>query len=154
MKESLKIVVAVVAILLIMSAAVIIYERNVGNTHAGQSSTTTTTSSEQATYLRLGGATFPAPQYLAWIKEFMKEHPNIKVSYELLGSGASVSRFFDGTLDVAGSDPPLPHDVWVKHKGEVMQVPTLVGAVVVTYNLPGLNHVTLNLSGRGPHPYI
>lgn len=148
MKESLKIVVTVVVILLIIFAAVIIYERSVGNTQAGQSSTTTTTSSGQVVYLRLGGATFPAPQYLAWIKEFMKEHPNIKVSYELLGSGAGVSRFLDGTLDVAGSDPPLPHDVWVKHKGEVMQVPTLVGAVVVTYNLPGLDHVTLNLSGK------
>lgn len=145
MKESLKIVATVVALLLIISLTVIIYE-SVSNTHAGQSPATTSTG--LTTYLRLGGATFPAPQYLAWIKEFMKEHPNIKVSYELLGSGAGVSRFFDGTLDVAGSDPPLPHEVWVKHKGEVMQVPTLVGAVVVTYNLPGLDHVTLNLSGR------
>ena len=145
MKESLKMVATVAALLLIISLTVIIYE-SIGNTHAGQSPATTSTGF--TTCLRLGGATFPAPQYLAWIKEFMKEHPSIKVSYELLGSGAGVSRFFDGTLDVAGSDPPLPHEVWVKHKGEVMQVPTLVGAVVVTYNLPGLNHVTLNLSGR------
>jgi len=143
MKESLRIVATTAALLIIISLTVIIYE-SIGNTHAQH----VTNSSAPVTYLRLGGATFPAPQYLAWIKEFMKGHPNIKASYELLGSGAGISRFFDGTLDVAGSDPPLPHDMWLKHKGEVMQVPTLVGAVVVTYNLPGLNHVTLNLSGR------
>gem|GEM_PF-239197 len=121
------------------------------------STTTTAKTAAQATaqeqpsgvvYLKMGGATFPAPQYLAWIKEFMKEHPNIKLSYELLGSGAGIARFLDGTLDVAGSDPPLPHDLWAKHKGSIMQVPTLIGAVVVTYNLPGIGSKALNLSGK------
>ncbi len=149
MKDSLKMISITVALLVIVSLTVIIYE-SVSNTYAGHvpAKTSSTVGAGPTVYLRMGGATFPAPQYLAWIKEFMKEHPRIKVSYELLGSGAGVSRFLDGTLDIAGSDPPLPHSVWVKHEDKLMQVPTLVGAVVVTYNIPGLNSVTLNLSGR------
>ena len=139
MKDSLKMVSITVALLVIVSLTVIIYE-SVSNTYAGHApvKTSSTVGAGPAVYLRMGGATFPAPQYLAWIKEFMKEHPRIKMSYELLGSGAGVSRFLDGTLDIAGSDPPLPHSVWVKHEGKIMQVPTLVGAVVVTYNIPGV----------------
>ncbi len=154
MKDSVKIVAAVVAVLVMTSLIVIINNIVTGERErtAAVTKNLTTTSVNpnvaRTVCLKLGGATFPAPQYLRWIKDFMKEHPNIKLSYELLGSGAGVARFFDGTLDVAGSDPPLPHDVWVKHKGEVMQVPTLVGAVVVIYNIPGLNNVTLNLSGK------
>ncbi len=149
MRDALRIVVAVITALIIVgiaAAVASVFGSGIGG--GGNSRTLKPATTSSPTYVKMGGATFPAPQYLAWIKSFMREYPSIRVSYELLGSGAGVSRFFDGTLDVAGSDPPLPHDVWVKHEGKVMQVPTLVGAVVVTYNIPGLNHVTLNLSGK------
>ena len=97
--------------------------------------------------LQGSGATFPLPQLMAWIKEFMREYPWVIVSYRGIGSGAGQSEFFSHVTDFCGSDPPLTHEQWVKLHGRVMQVPYLLGAVVVTYNLPGF-HGTLNLSGR------
>ncbi|WP_048061735.1 phosphate ABC transporter substrate-binding protein PstS [Hyperthermus butylicus] len=95
-----------------------------------------------------GGATFPYPQYYMWMLKFMEEHPRVRMTYEYLGSGAGQARFFQGTLDFAGSDPPLGHEVWEQYRGKVMQVPVLLGAVVVTYNLPELGDKTINLTGR------
>jgi len=104
-------------------------------------------SSGSRVLLQGAGATFPLPQLLEWIRLFMETHPHIVVSYRGVGSGAGQSMFFERTIDFAGSDPPLTHRQWLEYRGLVMQVPYLLGAVVVTYNLPGF-HGTLNLSGR------
>ncbi len=97
--------------------------------------------------LQGAGATFPEPQLLLWIRMFMETHPTVVISYRGVGSGAGQSMFFAHTIDFCGSDPPLTHEQWAKHRGEVMQIPYLLGAVVVIYNVPGL-HGRLNLSGR------
>ncbi len=98
--------------------------------------------------VRGAGATFPLPQILDWIRLFTPTHPGVIVSYLGIGSGAGQAAFFEGTTDFCGSDPPLTHKAWLKHRGEVMQVPYLLGAVVVTYNLPGLRNATLRLTGK------
>lgn len=97
--------------------------------------------------LQGAGATFPQPQLELWIRMFMRSHPSIVISYRGVGSGAGQSMFFDKTIDFCGSDPPLTHEQWLRYRGRVMQIPYLLGAVVVIYNIPGFRGV-LNLSGR------
>ncbi len=94
-----------------------------------------------------GGATFPEPQLMLWIRMFMESHPSVVISYRGVGSGAGQSMFFEHTIDFCGSDPPLTHAQWERVRGKVMQIPYLLGAVVVIYNIPGF-HGVLNLSGR------
>ncbi|MCD6323838.1 MAG: phosphate ABC transporter substrate-binding protein PstS [Desulfurococcales archaeon] len=107
------------------------------------------TSSHQVVRLRGSGATFPQPQLEAWMQEFMKAHPNVEVEYSGVGSGAGQEQFFNGLTDFCGSDPPLTHEVWVKHRGEVLQIPYVLGAVTVVYNLPELSgDEHLNVSGE------
>ena len=97
--------------------------------------------------LQGAGATFPQPQLELWIKMFMQSHRGIVISYRGVGSGAGQSMFFEKTIDFCGSDPPLTHEQWARYRGSVMQVPYLLGAVVVIYNLPNF-HGVLNLSGK------
>ncbi|WP_409335744.1 substrate-binding domain-containing protein [Fervidicoccus fontis] len=73
------------------------------------------------------------------MNEFMKQYPNIKISYEGVGSGAGQSNFFAGVFDFAGSDPPLSKSQWSNYTGRVMQIPIVAGAIVIVYNVPNLN---------------
>ncbi len=111
--------------------------------------TTITSVGRVKVMLKGSGATFPQPQLEEWIREFMKTHPNIDIEYQGVGSGAGQEQFFKNLTDFCGSDPPLSRSVWLKYKGRVMQVPYILGAVVITYNLPGLNStVHLKLNGK------
>jgi len=94
-----------------------------------------------------GGATFPQPVWYSWISEFEKKY-NISVSYQAVGSGAGISNFLQGVYHFAGSDPPLPQNIWSEHRGKVLQFPIVLGAVVIIYNIPELRDVNLNLSGE------
>ncbi len=94
------------------------------------------------------GATFPLLQIEYWIAKFQSMYPNIKVSYVGKGSGAGQKDFFNHLVDFAGSDPPLSHDVWLKYKGKVLQIPYLVGAVAIVYNIPDVpSEYHLKLTG-------
>ncbi len=84
------------------------------------------------------GATFPAPLYSKWISEFEKSNTNIKVNYQPIGSGGGIKQFIDGTVDFAGTDSPMTDEQIAKVKGNVVHVPTALGAVVLTYNVEGL----------------
>ncbi len=88
--------------------------------------------------LRGSGATFLQPQLEAWIQAFMKENPKITIEYQGVGSGAGQEQFFKGLTDFCGSDPPLSREKWSEYKGKVMQIPVILGAVVVVYNVPEL----------------
>jgi len=96
-----------------------------------------------------GGATFPFPIYQQWAKDFGHDHPGIKIDYAGKGSGAGIGGLIDKTFDFAGSDAPMNDEELAKAKaagGDVVQVPSVVGAVVLAYNLPGVNG-RLKLSG-------
>jgi len=94
------------------------------------------------------GSTFIYPQLKHWIALFEKEYPNIVVNYNPVGSGAGQSELIkEKVVDFAGSDPPLSHDVYEALKGRILQMPVIVGAVVVVYKIPGYNG-PLNLSGK------
>ncbi len=136
-----KIMVAVVAILVIGIAAVVLYNSDLIQGNKEKPS--------QTVNLRGSGATFLQPQLEAWILEFSKENSNIIIEYQGIGSGAGQEQFFKELTDFCGSDPPLSHDKWLNHKDNVLQIPVILGAVAVVYNVPEIpGNVNLHLSGE------
>ncbi len=102
-----------------------------------------------ASLLKIGGATFPAIQFTEeWIPKFESKY-HVEVEYSQVGSGAGIAGFIAGLYDIALHDPPMPPYDWEKavHEyGPILECPTVVGSVVVIYNIPGLEG-TLNLTG-------
>ena len=84
------------------------------------------------------GASFPAPLYQKWLSEYKKVNPSAAIDYQSTGSGAGVKQFSEGTIDFGATDQPMTDDEMAKAQGEVVHVPTALGAVVVTYNLAGV----------------
>ena len=88
--------------------------------------------------LQGAGATFPNPLYQKWVSEYGKAHENIKIDYQSLGSGAGIKQLKEQTVDFGASDAPLKDDDVKTFSGEVVHIPTVLGAVVITYNLAGV----------------
>jgi phosphate transport system substrate-binding protein len=96
------------------------------------------------------GATFPNPIYQQWIKDFGRSRGDLKIAYAAKGSGAGIGGVLDKTLDFCGSDAPMNDDELKKAEargGDVIQIPSVAGAIVVAYNLPGFSG-DLKLSGQ------
>src|ERR1700677_1463075 len=91
------------------------------------------------------GATFPKPLYDVWISKFHADNPDITIDYQGSGSGGGIKAITNKTVDFAGSDVKLSKKE-LADAGDVVYVPTCVGAVVAAYNLPGLQG-DLKLSG-------
>jgi len=81
------------------------------------------------------GATFPFPLYSKWFSEYNKAHPDIRFNYQSIGSGGGIQQFTAGTVDFGASDAPLS-DAQIAKAPDVVHIPTVLGAVVVTYNAP------------------
>lgn len=91
-----------------------------------------------AVRLQGAGATFPRPLYEKWMSEYGKVNPNAQLDYQSTGSGAGVNQIIAGTVDFGASDDPMSDDDLKKVQGgEIVHIPTVLGAVVVTYNLAG-----------------
>ena len=90
------------------------------------------------------GSSFIYPQMSVWIPEFTRRHPRIVLNYNPTGSGTGQKQFFSRLVDFAASDPPLTRDVWLKYRGRVIQMPVVLGAVVITYNLPSGGQLRLD----------
>jgi len=90
------------------------------------------------------GATFPFPLYSKWFSEYNKLFPNLKFNYQSIGSGGGIKQITEKTVDFGASDAPLSEEEQAKAPG-LLNLPTVLGAVVVAYNLPGVGD--LNLSG-------
>jgi phosphate transport system substrate-binding protein len=88
--------------------------------------------------LRGAGATFPNPLYQKWLSEYGKVHPNVKIDYQSIGSGGGINQLKKQTVDFGASDAPMSDDDLKSSPGEVLHVPTVLGAVVLTYNLEGV----------------
>jgi phosphate transport system substrate-binding protein len=91
------------------------------------------------------GATYPAPLYFKWLSEYRKVNAGANIDYQSTGSGAGVSQFTEGTLDFGATDMAMTDAELAKVQGEVVHIPTVLGAVVVTYNVPGVTQ-TLRFS--------
>jgi phosphate transport system substrate-binding protein len=81
------------------------------------------------------GATFPFPLYSKWFSEYNKLHSDIKFNYQSIGSGGGIQQITKGTVDFGASDAPMTEEELAKAPGMV-HIPTVMGAVVVTYNAP------------------
>jgi phosphate transport system substrate-binding protein len=90
------------------------------------------------------GASFPAPLYQRWFRDYFLAHPEVRVDYQAIGSGGGVANFVEGRLDFAGSDLPLTAAEAEKVAGGVVQLPIAAGAVVVVYNLEGIDGLRLS----------
>src|SRR5215472_3836640 len=97
------------------------------------------------------GATFPNPIYSKWFDAYHKLYPNIQINYQSLGSGAGIKQVTEGTVDFGATDGPMNDDqlkeFQSKRGTEVLHFPTVLGADVPTYNLPGINQ-ELNFTGE------
>src|SRR5688572_5880435 len=89
--------------------------------------------------LQGAGATFPNPLYQKWLSEYGKLHSNIRIDYQSIGSGGGIKQLKDQTVDFGASDSPMKDEDLESAPGEILHVPTVLGAVVITYNLSGVN---------------
>src|SRR6266852_3824223 len=88
------------------------------------------------------GATFPYPIYSKWFDEYHKKNPNIELNYQSVGSGAGIKQVTEGTVDFGATDGPMNDDMLKafndKRGGAVLHFPTVLGADVATYYVPGV----------------
>ncbi len=83
------------------------------------------------------GATFPYPIYSKWFDEYTKVEPSARFNYQSIGSGGGIRQITARTVDFGASDGPMTDGQLAKAPGELFHIPTVMGAVVATYNLPG-----------------
>jgi phosphate transport system substrate-binding protein len=84
------------------------------------------------------GATFPMPMYQKWFNDYKATHPDVEINYSGGGSGAGIRQLTEGTVDFGASDMPMTDEQIAALKVKPLHFPTVMGAVVVTYNVPGL----------------
>jgi phosphate transport system substrate-binding protein len=84
------------------------------------------------------GATFPYPIYSKWMSEYRNLHPNVEINYQSIGSGGGIRQFTDKTVDFGATDGPMTDSAVAAVQGNVYHIPTVLGADVPTYNLPGV----------------
>jgi phosphate transport system substrate-binding protein len=90
------------------------------------------------TKLNGAGATFPNPIYQKWFSEYHKLHSDVEINYQSIGSGGGIRQLQTGTVDFGASDMPLKDDQIKQFKVKVVELPTVLGAVVPAYNIPGV----------------
>src|SRR5256712_12093023 len=83
------------------------------------------------------GATFPYPIYSKWFDEYAKVDPSVRFNYQSIGSGGGQKQILAETVDFGASDAPMRDDNLAKAPGKILHIPTVAGADVLTYNLPG-----------------
>ena len=88
--------------------------------------------------LQGAGATFPNPLYQKWLSEYGKLHPNVRIDYQSIGSGGGIKQIKEQTVDFGASDAPMKDEDLKSAPGELLHIPTVLGAVVLTYNLQGV----------------
>jgi phosphate transport system substrate-binding protein len=105
----------------------------------------------QQVLINAGGATFPYPMYSKWFDVYHKKFPNIAINYASIGSGGGIAQVTAGTVDFGASDGPMS-DAQIKEFQEkrgaaILHFPTVLGADVPTYNIPGVTG-SLNFTGE------
>src|SRR5271169_5580377 len=110
---------------------------------------------DNALLINGAGATFPYPMYSKWFDVYHTKNPNINFNYQSIGSGGGIKQVTEGTVDFGATDGPMNDDQLKafqdKHGFAILHFPTVLGAVVPTYNIPGvttdLNFTPEALSG-------
>lgn len=89
--------------------------------------------------INAAGATFPEPIYQRWFGEFKNQHPDVQINYQAIGSGGGIRQLTEGTVDFGASDMPMTDEQIGKMKVKPLHFPTVLGAVVLTYNIAGVS---------------
>jgi phosphate transport system substrate-binding protein len=119
----------------LMLLAVACAKKDANNTSTASSTASTARGSVDLTG---AGATFPYPIYSKWFSDYAK-NTGVKINYQSIGSGGGIRQLSEMTVDFGASDSPMSDDELSKAKGgPVLHIPTVLGADVVTYNLPGV----------------
>ncbi len=92
----------------------------------------------RAQTLNGAGATFPYPIYSKWFNEYHKLHPDVQINYQSIGSGGGIRQLTAGTVDFGASDGPMTDQQLAEAKFKIFHIPTVLGAVVPAYNVPGV----------------
>src|SRR3984957_18395709 len=92
----------------------------------------------RAQNINAAGATFPYPIYSKWFDEYHKQHPNIQINYQSIGSGGGIAQLTAKTVDFGASDGPMSDDQLKQAGFQILHFPTVLGAAVPTYNVPGV----------------
>ena len=91
------------------------------------------------TQLNGAGATFPYPLYSKWFSEYNKLHPDVQINYQSIGSGGGIRQVINGTVEFGASDGPMTDEQLAEAKTKILHIPTVLGAVVPAYNVPGVS---------------
>jgi phosphate transport system substrate-binding protein len=91
------------------------------------------------TTLNGAGATFPNPMYSKWFSEYNKLHKDVQINYQSIGSGGGIRQVLNGTVDFGASDGPMTDEQLKQSKIKILHIPTVLGAVVPAYNVPGIS---------------
>ena len=92
-----------------------------------------------AQHLTGAGGTFPNPIYQRWFTEYSGSHPGVQINYQSVGSGAGIRQISQGIVDFGASDGPMNDQQLSESKQKLIHIPTVLGAVVPSYNLPGIS---------------
>ena len=84
------------------------------------------------------GASFPYPLYSKWFSEYRSVEKGVKINYQSIGSGGGIRQFIKGTTDFGATDAPMKDTELAKSKNPILHIPTTLGAVAVSYNIPGV----------------
>jgi phosphate transport system substrate-binding protein len=95
----------------------------------------------QAQKLTGAGATFPYPIYSKWFSEYSAAHPGVEVNYQSIGSGGGIRQVTAGLVDFGASDMPMTDEMLASSKIKLIHIPTVLGAVVPVYNVPGASEI-------------
>ena len=93
------------------------------------------------------GASFPYILYSKWTSEYRQAEPSVAINYQSIGSGGGIRQFLAGTLDFGGTDIPVSKEELKLAKKDILHIPTALGAVALTYNLPSLKGKSLKMTG-------
>ncbi len=99
-----------------------------------------------AASLNGAGATFPYPIYSKWFDAYASMNAGVEINYQSIGSGGGIRQITERTVDFGATDGPMTEQQMFKIDGKILHIPTVLGAVVPAYNLPGVEK--LNLSGE------
>ena len=92
------------------------------------------------------GATFPNPVYTKWFDAYNKK-TGVQINYQSIGSGGGIKQYTENTVDFGASDAPMSAEQLTAVQGDVVHLPTVMGAVVLTYNLAAIGTTQLKFDG-------
>jgi phosphate transport system substrate-binding protein len=90
------------------------------------------------TTLNGAGATFPYPMYSKWFSDYHKLHPDVEINYQSIGSGGGIRQVLAQTVDFGAADVTMTDEQLSQAKVKILHIPTVLGAVVPAYNVPGV----------------